>query len=42
MEVNGVGNSLFDVEGGEVVNKNKKKRRRRRRENSYITIKRGL
>jgi hypothetical protein len=37
MEVNGVGNSLFDVEGGEVVNRNKKKK-----ENFYITIKRGL
>jgi hypothetical protein len=40
MEVNGVGNNLFDVEGGgEVVNRNKKKKKR---ENSYITIKRGL
>jgi len=40
MEVNGVGNSLFNVEGGggEVVNRNKKKKR----ENSYITIKKGL
>jgi hypothetical protein len=38
MEVNGVGNSLSDVEGGgEVVNRNKKKK-----ENSYTTIKRGL
>jgi hypothetical protein len=40
MEANGVGNSLFDVEGGgEVVNRKKKKKKR---ENSYITIKRGL
>jgi hypothetical protein len=30
MEVNGVGNNLFDVEGGgEVVNRNKKKKKER-------------
>jgi len=33
MEVIGVSNSLFDVEKGEVVNRNKKK---------FITFKRGL
>jgi hypothetical protein len=38
MEVNGVGNSLFDVEGGGSSQQKQKKRR----ENSYITIKRGL
>jgi hypothetical protein len=31
MEVNGVGNNLFDVEGGgEVVNRNKKKKKKER------------
>jgi len=40
MEVNGVGNSLSDVEGGEVVNRKKKKKKKR--ENFYVTIKRGL
>jgi hypothetical protein len=39
MEVNGVGNSLFDVEGGRSSQQEKKKKKR---ENSYITIKRGL
>jgi len=36
MEINGVGNSLFDVErGGEVVNRNKKNKKKKKREFLY-------
>jgi hypothetical protein len=36
MEVNGVGNNLFDVEGGgEVVNRNKKNKKKKKREFLY-------
>jgi hypothetical protein len=41
IEVNGVGNSLFDVEGGR-SSQQKQKKKEKKRENSYITIKKGL